>query len=268
MLPVKSCSYKIDFVNSKGCAPHSHSTSSEIIQCFENNGSVLINGELYKMQKNGLYFIHGLDTHFVAPEDLNHYNHSILHIDTPEIHKIFKNLQMEEEFNKIFLKKGGMFCELSDDAVIKVDSVFLKINNILNDNKGMKYARLSSAIIELAEIGLEFYDTHTKNNDKLSDIFSYINDNVFTKLTLDEICEHTHISKHHLCRLFKENIGVTITEYIKKRRLTLARQLLMDTNWKVTEIAQKCGFTDSSFFTKVFSKEYNITPTEYRSKYR
>jgi len=268
LLPVSSSNYKIDFVGTLGSAPHSHDLHSEIIQCFESNGSILINGELYKMKKNGLYFIHGPDTHFVAPDDLNHYNHSIILINTTELSNIFKTLKMEEEFNRIFLERGGMFCELSEEAVIKVDSIFLKIDNILKDNEDMKYARLTSALIELTEIGLKHSRLTFKPNDRLNDIFSLINDNVLNKLSLDEICEKAHISKYHLCRIFKENIGITITEYIKKRRLSLACQLLRNTDCKITEIAEKCGFCDSSFFTKVFSKEHGITPTEYRAKYR
>lgn len=268
LLPVISSCYKINHVNADGSSPHSHDTASEIIQCFEENGSILINGKLYKMKKNGLYFIHGCDTHFVAPDDLNRYNHSILHVDTPEMHKLFRNLEMEEAFNTIFLEQGGLFCELSDEDVINVDSFFLKIDKALKDNKPLKYARISVALIELAETGLKSAQQATKPNDKLNDIFSLINNNIYNKLSLDDICEKTHISKYHLCRIFKENIGITITEYIKRKRISLACQLLRDTDQKITEIAEKCGFSDSSFFTKVFTGENGITPTQYRSKYR
>lgn len=268
MLPVKNSCYKINHVNANGSSPHSHNTTSEIIQCFEQSGSILINGILYQMKKNGLYFIHGMDTHFVAPDDLNRYSHSILHVDTPEMHKLFKNLHIENEFNKIFTEHGGLFCELSDSDVIKIDSLFLKIDNILKDNKPLKYARLSCALVELAEIGIESVQQTPTPNDKLNDIFSLINDNIYNKLSLDEICSKTHISKYHLCRIFKENMGVTITEYIKRKRISLACQLLRDTDWKITEIAEKCGFSDSSFFTKVFAREHSVTPTQYRTKYR
>ena len=57
MLPITECSYKIGYVMPDGSIPHSHNVHSEIIQCFENSGSILINGELYDMKKNGLYFI-------------------------------------------------------------------------------------------------------------------------------------------------------------------------------------------------------------------
>ena len=132
----------------------------------------------------------------------------------------------------------------------------------------MKYARISSALIELVNIGLEFTEKSEKSNDKMTDIFSFISDNALNKLTMDEICEKTHISKYHLCRIFKENMGVTIWEFIRKRRLSVAKQMLMNTDMKITEIAEKCCFTDSSFFTKVFSREFGITPTAYRAKYR
>ena len=268
MLPIKDSCYKINHVNANGSSPHSHNTTSEIIQCFEQSGNILINGTLYQMKRNGLYFIHGIDTHFVAPDDLNHYSHSILHIDTPEMHKLFKNLQMGNEYETVFIKNGGLFCELSDSDVIKVDSIFLRIDNIIKDNKPIKYARLSTALVELLEIGLNCAQQTPTPNDKLNDIFSLINDNIYTKLSLDEICEKTHVSKYHLCRVFKENMGVTITEYIKRKRISLACQLLRDTNLKITQIAEKCGFSDSSFFTKIFAKEQGIIPTQYRAKYR
>ncbi len=260
--------YKIDTVNSFGSSPHSHDVESEIIQCFENNGRILINGELYNMKKNGLYFIHGLDTHFVAPEDLNRYNHSIIILNTPELKKLFYNLGMRDEFKLLFSSRGGMFCELSDDAVIETDKLFLEIKGILNDNSRIKYARLASALVRLVDIGLKYTENAEKTNDKLTDIFSFISDNALNKLTIDEICKKTHISKYHLCRIFKENMGVTIGEFIKNRRLSVAKQMLLNTDYKMTEIAEKCGFTDSSFFTKVFSKELGITPSAFRAKYK
>lgn len=268
MLPVRKSSYKIDYIGTFGSAPHSHNINSEIIQCFTDNGHIIINGEFYKLKKNGLYFIHGLDKHFVVPEDLNRYYHSIILVNTEEIHKICKNLEMEEKFIKIFTQNGGLACELTDEMVIKVDSIFLKIDNILKDYNDMKYARLSVALIELFEIGLNHACSNAESNEHISKIFSLINDHAFDNFTLNEICEEINISKYHLCRIFKENLGMTITEFVKRKRLSLARRLLKNTDLKTTEIAQKCGFCNSSFFAKVFLREYGITPTDYRTKYR
>lgn len=268
MLPVRYCSYKIDEVRADGAIPHTHTVSSEIIQTFENHGSILINGKLYNMKKNGLYFIYGMTVHFVAPDDINRYNHSIVILETREVESMFKNLSMTEEFHKIFTENGGAFCELPPETVIEADKLFLEMSKALEDGEEMQYARIASALIGLMRIGIKYMENKETSNGKISDIISFVSDNALKKITIDDICESVHMSKYHLCRVFKENVGVTIWEFIKNRRLSVAKQMLVDNDSKISEIAQKCGFSDSSFFTKTFSKEFGVTPSEFRAKYR
>ena len=167
-LPITNCGYKIDIVNPHGSSPHTHTVHSEIIQTFENEGNILINGELYKMQKNGLYFIHGLATHLVSPADINKYNHSIITLYIPEVEQLCSNLKIKDEYETLFTKNGGMFCELSPEEVINTDTLFLKAYNILNDNQGMKYARLSNIFVELLQIGLSKNSSVNNPNNKIS----------------------------------------------------------------------------------------------------
>ncbi|MBQ7033494.1 MAG: helix-turn-helix transcriptional regulator [Clostridia bacterium] len=267
-LPIEYCSYKIDRVSAQGAAPHTHSFRSEIIQTFENEGNILINGKLCKMVKNGLYFIYGPAIHFVVPEDLARYNHTLLSINIQETEKLCRHLNIKAEYDRLFTDEGGMFCPLTPEDVIRTDALFLEVNNIFKENTPMQYARLSAALVRLFEIGMTYAEVKTENNDKISDILSYISDNALNKITIDDICVHTKISKYHLCRIFKENIGVTIGEFIKRRRLTVAKNLLVQTDTSITEIAHKCCFSDNSFFSKTFSKEFGMSPSAYRSKYR
>lgn len=266
--PIDHCGYKINHVNSLGIKPHTHTVTSEIIQTFESEGNVLINGRLYKMEKNSLFFIHGLSTHFVSPSELNRYNHSIVVLDTHETENLALHLNMTKEYNRLFTDNGGFVCSLSPEDVILADSVILKISKILSDNEGLKYARLASALIELFRIGLSSGINTEQNSSKISDIISYVSDNALTKITIDTICENCHISKYHLCRIFKEHIGITIGDFIKNRRLSEAKQLLADTELSITKISYLCCFSDSSFFSKTFSKEFGISPTDFRAKYR
>lgn len=273
ILPIQDCWYKINFVDETGCLPHTHTVSGEIIQTFENTGNILINGELYRMQKNGLYFIHSLATHLVSPDDLTRYNHSIIRINIPEVEKLCSNLFMSREYNKVFTERGGFFCELSPEDVIRVDSIFLKIHNILqNSDNGLTYAQLTSCFTELIDIALK-NDTSDDNSDKISnskiaDIVSFISDNALTRISIDDICKKSHISKYHLCRTFKESLGITISEFIKSRRLSVAKQLLSETELTITQIAHRCCFTDASYFSKTFSGVFGITPTAFRAKYK
>lgn len=265
---VTSCGYRIDSVNEQGAMPHTHTYTSEIIQTFENSGSILINGTLYKMQKNGLYFIHGLATHFVTPDDINRYSHSILVFNTPLLENLTRSCSAYEAYRKVFIESGGTFCALSPEDVLKVDGVFLKIKRTREENGPLAQARLFGLFTELLEIGLAHQTLELTDDTKFSDILSYISANALNKISIDDICEYAHVSKYHLCRVFKEKMGVTIGNFIRSRRLSVAKQFLADTELSVTEIAHKSAFTDNSFFTKTFTSEFGITPTAFRAKYR
>lgn len=269
MMPIEECYYKVDLIDSEGSSPHTHTVTSEIIQTFENDGKILINGELHPMKKNGLYFIHGLSTHFVLPGDINKYNHSIIVLSTPDIERLCMFHNMTDAYKKVFLQKGGTFCELSPDDAIDVDRLFLSAYRIANDEHAyMKYARLAALFINLLEVGYTKSASDTVIDSKISDILSYINSNIFTKISLDSIADSINISKFHMCRTFQETMNTTIGNYIKNRRLAIAKQMLVESNDSINVIAQKCCFSSSSFFSKIFTQEIGCTPTEYRAKYK
>ena len=73
-----------------------------------------------------------------------------------------------------------------------------------------------------------------------------------------------HISPGYLSRIFKKETGMSLSDYIIQRRITIAKQLLAKTNLPVTTIAQKIGLSYASYFTKLFKEKVNMTPQEYR----
>lgn len=266
-LPVFYCEYKTNFVDSSGTSPHNHATKSEIIQTFEEDGKILINGKLYNIQKNGLFFINSSSTHFVSPIDTAKYNHSIIILNTPKFIKLCEALNLKLVFEEIFEKEGGSFCELSPEEVIEVDSIFLKIHRLMSDEDNFKYAKLSALLTKLLEIGIKNQNTNIQNGT-LNSVLSYVSSNALEKITISDISAHTNINKYYLCRMFKEKMGVTIGDFIRTRRISYAKQLLISTNLSITKIAQECCFSDNSYFTKTFLKETNLTPSQYRIKYK
>ena len=92
----------------------------------------------------------------------------------------------------------------------------------------------------------------------------YIHDNFDKKITLRDICSAVGSSKSSLLSAFKREFGITVNDAITRERLTLAKKLLSDRSISINEISQLTGFYDQSYFSKVFSKEYGISPSEYR----
>jgi AraC-like DNA-binding protein len=94
----------------------------------------------------------------------------------------------------------------------------------------------------------------------------YIEENLGRKLSLDELCGYIGCSRSTLLSSFKKKFGTTVGDYITTARLTRARQLLLDGRLTIGEIAAEVGFTDQSYFSKVFIARYKMTPYEFRHK--
>jgi two-component system response regulator YesN len=85
-------------------------------------------------------------------------------------------------------------------------------------------------------------------------------------LDIPEIAEHVYLSASHLSRLFKNETGMTIKQYIGEYRLELAKKLLSDQHYKIHTISELCGYSRASYFIKVFRAATKDTPMEYRKK--
>ena len=101
----------------------------------------------------------------------------------------------------------------------------------------------------------------------ISSISNYIEKNIDKKITLNDISNHTSLSISRIAHLFKEKTGITIIQYITKKRLVLAKNLLRK-GMPINDIYQECGFQDYTSFFRTFKKEYSITPKQFLAQYK
>lgn len=85
-------------------------------------------------------------------------------------------------------------------------------------------------------------------------------------VTLNDIAEELGVSTQYLCKTYKEETGITVHKYLTSKRLKYAKNLLKYSKLSIKEIAQECGFQDTIYFTKLFKRYNEITPSEYRSR--
>lgn len=95
-------------------------------------------------------------------------------------------------------------------------------------------------------------------------MISHIYEHYREALTLEEIAAAASISRSKCCIIFKQYLGQSPIDYLNKYRLEVSRYLLTNTTSGITDIALSCGFNHPSYFSKLFSREYSCTPTEYR----
>lgn len=95
---------------------------------------------------------------------------------------------------------------------------------------------------------------------------SYINNQYGNiKLDVQMVCEHLHVSTSYFSRLFKTETNETFVEYITRKRMEKAKELLKTSNMKVFEISQVIGYEDPHYFSYNFRKQTGMTPTEFRN---
>lgn len=103
-----------------------------------------------------------------------------------------------------------------------------------------------------------YYETIIKQS------IDYIEDHLQEPLTMNDIAVQAGFSKFHFHRIFHEKIGMSITEYIRMRRLANASAALLFTNEKILDIALYYQFQSQEAFTRAFKKIYHLPPGQYR----
>ena len=92
----------------------------------------------------------------------------------------------------------------------------------------------------------------------------YIENNLTDKLDLDTVANAVHYSKYHLHRIFTDTIGLTIHDYVQRRKLTEAAKLLIFSDKPIIEIALTAGYESQQAFTTIFKLMYKKSPNQYR----
>jgi len=96
------------------------------------------------------------------------------------------------------------------------------------------------------------------------DIIYFLQSCYNEKITIEELAEKFHTNRTTLIEEFKKHTGLTVNQYLIQLRLTMASTLLRDTKLPVDEICERTGFSDISYFSKIFKKKLTLTPSEYR----
>lgn len=86
-------------------------------------------------------------------------------------------------------------------------------------------------------------------------------------ISLDEISQELNISSYYFSKLFKEEKGEGFIEYLTRKRVDEAKELLKDPDKSIKEIGVACGYSDPNYFSRIFKKSTGMTPTEYKERF-
>ena len=253
---------------------HTHDSYVELVIVLSGSAVHIVDGEKYPIQKGNIFVIaedteHGYDD----PENFHICNImfrkrflDLTAIDiagTPGFQALFV-LEPQRSRTKGF----SSYLKLLPDEQLKIEKMIAKLHNEYHGRASgwqtMVRAKFLCLVVELSRM----YDTSRIENDvgivKLAPALAYIERHFQEEMTVTELAGLTHYSERQFLRLFKEATGYRPMQYITRLRIHTACRLLCETELPVTEVAERCGYTDSSYFSRVFQQKCGISPKAYR----
>jgi YesN/AraC family two-component response regulator len=166
--------------------------------------------------------------------------------------------------------------------IFAIDNVVRIIKKNSTETSFVGFFALSNLMEEVDTIEIrneKFYELfdriqieiENRKNEKQEQIVGKINRIIDEKyvddfFSLDYLADTIGMSTAYMCRIYKQYTGSTIIDVLAGKRMNKARELLISTELSVNEIASKVGYTNSTYFYRVFKKENGVTPNEFRKK--
>ncbi len=108
--------------------------------------------------------------------------------------------------------------------------------------------------------------SNQRNQERMQNMMAYIHQNYGEKVTLESIADSAMISTRECIRCFRNSINKAPIEYLMDYRLEIAKKLLKETEYSITEIALHVGFSSNAYFGKVFREKIGMTPAAFRKQ--
>ena len=236
----------------------------EMFLFLEGDARFVIEENSYDLEPGDIIIVRKNQLHRVYHNSNTAYHRIVFNImpeffdrECPEYHEQFVNTQ-NNIGNKIYAKTvraSGIY-----DAV-------MRIKKYSDDFKKKDSVIVKSIFIEILHLinNTRSYSEAPTGNDQLRQIIEYINKNYTSDINLSDIEKKFFISKYHLCHIFPQATGLTVYQYITKKRLAYARELIKS-GVTISGASERAGFNNYSSFYRAYVNEYSVTPKN--DKYR
>ncbi len=101
----------------------------------------------------------------------------------------------------------------------------------------------------------------------ITQCIEYIYNHIHDRITVDDLADYTKLSQSYLSRLFKKELGISVSDYIREKKIEKAQNLLRYSDFSLVEISNYLSFSSQSHFIQSFEKLVGLTPKKYRDRY-
>ena len=241
----------------------------EVFFFLAGNVRYLIEGKAYHLRPGDILLTNNMDIHRPEIRSGTPYERFVIWIADDYFER---SRQCGDDISQCFhdaAKRDYRLIRPDHDTLIRLKDLCDRITQVKGGRELGCFTLSSAYLLEfLVYLSRSYYATpdsvreDVTEDSKINHVLLYLNEHITTDLTLDALAEQFYISKFHLSKLFKQYTGMSIYQYIIKKRITIARNLLLE-GVSVTQACLDCGFHDYSNFLKAFKREFGKNPREY-----
>lgn len=250
---------------------HVHDDGCEILWVIQGNGNILLGDSLYRLESGRLYFIPALVLHYTHPAVPENYIRSKLVFSRHLIQKVLTACESLYLLENLEQTPWSAECK-TPEKTARIEHFFEEAAQIWKEQRQTAAARNAGLILQMLSYLSDTLApdiTAVYHADPLMNtMLTYINTHLGEELSLDRIAHHCHISKYYMCRRFREEINMTVMQYISSQRIIAAKNMLIGTDRSIADIASENGYVNSSHFCSVFRRVEGISPAVFRKQYK
>ena len=120
-------------------------------------------------------------------------------------------------------------------------------------------------ISELVELIDLINNSITKYSPVVQQVMNIVNEKYYEELSLKTLSQKYNVNSSYLGQIFNKEVGMSFSEYLNKVKNTKAKELILNTNMKINDIAKEVGYLDTSYFYRKFKKYFGICPLTMRN---
>ncbi len=280
--PIILSKYDIEFfgtfVEKSYFLPDAHiHPAIEFLYITKGDFEIYIDGVISKAETGDLVLIRSNAIHSIYHPSDDCGEYYVIKLTTQYLFNIFKGVEnyacilaflKNEKNNKIIFKARELSCDIKN--------IFDKMIKEYNSNDDMMLLTEKAYIcIFIISVYRTFFLHSCENDDKyiskdmialLHESVEYINLNYASDISAAGCAKKANLSYSYFAKLFRTIIGKSFKEYLTALRLAKAHNILISTDFPITDVALSCGYNSHAYFTAEYKKYYGKTPTETRKR--
>ena len=241
----------------------------EIFISLSNEGKFFVREEGYPLRFGMIFILNPFEIHRCFCKGNQPYDRYVLHFSEDYL----KMLSTKSADMEVLFSSAPVIHRVEGRTLAKMLDQLSTLSAPAGDGFGddvEQNIRLSEFLLLMARIINSEKISHvpmTKSEDRISEILRFIHANYNKDISLDSLSRELGVSRFHISRIFTQVLHTGFYEYVNALRINYAKELLLDSEYKILDIAEMSGFQSQQTFNRIFRDFCGMPPSAYRKQH-